>query len=360
MTYELTIEGLAADIASATVEPKHAALLRAIRKHSELVDARLATHRGDAYLSRRSVLDAAGAVVAEDHEAWLASELQRDGGHAPKTKARLRELGYQLTECAIATLYIVHDRGGRQDNFVQLEVNVEEEFVDRRLFAANDWMRRRLEDLSDMVRDAEDGERLDAAARPRHRPPAYRLRRVFDAGEFLREAAVHERAKHKAAGERILMVSSDGVPARRVAAKDLVKVPGEYAWPGQRLIDDWTLSSAGRSGNRFSASWALQIADYTSPKGERSMSVIPLWTHTRKMAEIARHPASTYELYGKLESMDRRLDVPFAWYFYMLHGNLVHDWAGRSVLKGAEEGKIVLPEHDYRVLKNWSTWEYGF
>ena len=67
-----------------------------------------------------------------------------------------------------------------------------------------------------------------------------------------------------------------------------------------------------------------------------------------------------YELFGKLESIDSRLGVSFAWYFYMLHGNRVHAWAGRRILEAAEDGKIVLPEHDYRVLRNWYERPYGF
>ena len=44
----------------------------------------------------------------------------------------------------------------------------------------------------------------------------------------------------------------------------------------------------------------------------------------------------------------------------MLHGNRVHDWAARRVLEAAEGGTIVLPEHDYRVLKAWEERPYGF
>ncbi|PTT93033.1 hypothetical protein DBR42_00915 [Pelomonas sp. HMWF004] len=135
---------------------------------------------------------------------------------------------------------------------------------------------------------------------------------------------------------------------------------GKYVWPGRRLIDDWEQSSAGREGHRLCDHWALQISDYTSPKGERSMSVIPLWTHTRKIAELKRRPSSDYELFSKLETLSKRVGVPFGWYFYMLHGNLVPSWAARAVLEAAEGGAIVLPEHDYRVLRRWADREYGF
>jgi hypothetical protein len=69
---------------------------------------------------------------------------------------------------------------------------------------------------------------------------------------------------------------------------------------------------------------------------------------------------SDYALHGKLETLDRRVTVPFGWYFYMLHGNRVHDWAGERVIRAAEAGTIVLPGHDYRVLKAWQANTYGF
>ena len=67
-----------------------------------------------------------------------------------------------------------------------------------------------------------------------------------------------------------------------------------------------------------------------------------------------------YGLFSKLQTIDRRVQVPFGWYFYMLHGNRVHDDAGKRVLEAAEGGLIVLPEHDYRVLRNWADRGYGF
>jgi hypothetical protein len=82
--------------------------MAAVRRREQLSDARLA--RGDSYLFRRNVLSAGGKVVADHHTAWLADEMERDAGHAPTTKARLRELGYQLTECAIDTLLMRCER----------------------------------------------------------------------------------------------------------------------------------------------------------------------------------------------------------------------------------------------------------
>ena len=60
-----------------------------------------------------------------------------------------------------------------------------------------------------------------------------------------------------------------------------------------------------------------------------------------------------YGLYGKLTQFDERIEMPFAWYFYGLHGNLVKSGQMERVLEAAEAAFIVLPEHDYRVLRRW-------
>jgi hypothetical protein len=65
-------------------------------------------------------------------------------------------------------------------------------------------------------------------------------------------------------------------------------------------------------------------------------------------------------MWDRLQAFDRKMKCPFGWYFYMLHGNLLQEWAGDRVREGAESGRIMLPEHDYQVLKAWSKHKYGF
>ncbi len=49
-----------------------------------------------------------------------------------------------------------------------------------------------------------------------------------------------------------------------------------------------------------------------------------------------------------------------AYYFFALHGNRISSEALRRVLRAAESGLIVMPEHDYQVLRRWGEAEYGF
>ena len=61
-----------------------------------------------------------------------------------------------------------------------------------------------------------------------------------------------------------------------------------------------------------------------------------------------------------MEKLDRRVKVPFGWFFYMLHGNLIKERTAFAVIQAAEAGTIVLPEHDYHILKNYEASPYGF
>ncbi|PTT93032.1 hypothetical protein DBR42_00910 [Pelomonas sp. HMWF004] len=189
--YSIEIPGLAAAIANAPVQPKHAGLLSAIRLFEDLGGTHLVTNRGDAYLQRRKVLAPDGTVIAEDHEAWIAAELAKDGGRFARTQDRLKGLGYLLTRCEINTLFIVEDRGGPADNFIQLEVDVEDEFIDRKMLSYA-WSTP--SSLYELVNAAESGERFHDDARVRYSPSVYRLRRAFSAAAFLREAQTVEEA----------------------------------------------------------------------------------------------------------------------------------------------------------------------
>lgn len=359
--YLVEIPGLAEKVAEVDVDHKHAGLLKLLRRQEPFEDCKLVTTRGDARLQRRRVLTPAGDVVAEDHEAWLAAELAVDGGNVRKTARRLRPLDYMLTEIALEQLYLVHDRRGPQDNYLQLQVDVETERLDCRLFASSEWGEYFGDgQLYNLVNVAEGGDRVPEGDRTLIGQSRYRLRRIVDVAAFVKEAAAHEAFMRDRRGAQRVLVSTDGGPQVAMTLKEFAGEQPGFVWKGRRLFDDWARSSAGLGGHRICEHWAMDLSDYTSPDGERSMGLIPMWTHRKKMAAIERRPKSDYELFGKLESMDRRVGVPFAWFFYMLHGNLISDWAGEVILAAAEKGLIVLPEHDYRVLKSWNNLSYGF
>lgn len=366
--YLLELGDLPERVAAAGVGPRHQTLLDALRGASPLAlpSPLVLTHRDGRQHLKRKVLTADGVIVAEDHRAWLAAQVAGAGGWPlrSETLRQLRGLDYRLSVCEIDSLYVVQDRGGAQENFAQIEVDVRAELLDRRLFEeARYAYTRTVRDLNDLAQEACDGPTLAPELRVPLSAPQYRLARAVDVGVFVREAAALDADRTRRQMAKRITVSENGGPPRTLTIRELTQaheMPAPCAWRGQRLFQDWTLSSAGRAGHRLCAHWALQISDHTGANGERWMNAIPLWSHTRKIARIDKVPPSDEALLAKLVSIDRRVGVPFAWYFYMLHGNLVPDWAGQRVLRAADAGRIVLPEHDHRVLRWWAEQPYGF
>jgi hypothetical protein len=365
MTYLKEIPALSQAVASAKPHPKHAHLLSAIRRIDGLQNAQLSAVDVEGWLQRRKVLNAAGVVLHHDHEAWLKQEAAQHG--VGSTWRQLKGQGLLLSICRVTTVFVSVDQqamgpaGMGQDNFLQLEIDLEDERLERRLFEDQQtWNTPR--DDHDLVNLAEQGPELPAEQCTPIRAHAYTARRVVDVRAFVQEAEQLHIANNQAESTRRIKVTSDSGEIRVGTVAEIFPESAPGPWGGRRLFDDWAFSSAGRSGQRLCHHWALRLTDWTHPSTRRrDMSLIPIWGFAGKLAEIKSSPSlSDYALYGKLEAMDRRLNVPFGWFTYMLHGNRVHSWAGERILRAAEAGLIVLPEHDYQVLKAWDAKPYGF
>lgn len=366
-SYLVELPGLADAVEKTAPNAKHTALIQSLQRFQPIQSARMTAVRGQdggTYLVKRKVLDAQGNIVSLDHQAWLNEQLQADGGDAGTTYERLKTQGYILSRCLITSLYFAHDRGGADEsNFLQVEVVQEDEFAYQELFTAWPWHNpRNLRDLLDML-----GSDLDEKDRKRIRPSVYRLQRVIDVQEFVTLAeSLEKESRDQFRKKRFAMRIQDGLGGEsieRVVSADNA-FPGWDAVPIKwgRMFRDWAASSAGRSGARLCEHWAIQANDQTDQNGKRWMSLVPMWAFAKKLAKVEGHKgnASEYALYGKLQALDTRVGVPWAWFFFMLHGNRVNDSAAYRVLKAAEDGLIVLPEHDYRVLKAWGAHPYGF
>ena len=212
------------------------------------------------------------------------------------------------------------------------------------------------------MHDCGDSPALQGEARKRFRPIAYRFNKATDVVRFVNEADAleqKERAKWKHT-QFELSDSYTGVVEKMVSIDELTPGWDRHPVKARRLFDDWSASSAGRGGARICDHWVMDMTDYTDDKGDRWLTLIPIWTTKLKLAEVDPLKGDTYTFFGRLQTLDRRVKVPMGWYFYMLHGNRVPSEAGERVLRDAEAGLIVLPEHDYQVLKAWRAKPYGF
>lgn len=180
------------------------------------------------------------------------------------------------------------------------------------------------------------------------------MARFIEYGEAKHSAAISRRAA------RLISITDSSGNSRTSTLGQAFPEGLRAQWPARRWFDDWEYSSAGRAGHQIGHHWAHDVREWAA-SGIQEFSLVPLWSHTAKIAKIETRPLNDHELYGRLLKLSERTgNVPFHWYFYMLHGNLLNDAAGRRVLKAAERGEIVLPEHDYQVLKHWNENPYGF
>ena len=357
--YELNIPGLAEAAAACAPEPGHKALVKALQRLPGLEEIKLATTRGEdggSYLAKRGVYGPDGTRLHDDHETWLREQVEADGGHVRSTYERLHGKGYKLSETNLASLYLVLDHGGDESNFAQIEIWREHERMDCELLQS--WGTPHNTD--EMLREAV-GCRLPIEECVPVAPARYRLKRAVDVGRFMRMLDAIEAAKREALSQCRYTMKDDTGKVEVLSHAQLDPGFDRYPHRARRLFKDWAASSAGRSGARLCDHWVMQLEDWTNPKtGVRDMQLIPVWTFGKKLAEVQSKKGDVHTFYGKLQTLDRRVGVPFGWYFYMLHGNRVTDGAGHRVLEAAEQGLIVLPEHDYQVLRAWKARSYAF
>lgn len=356
------VPGLAEAIASVPADgrdPRHKTLLKVLRAVPGLEAVEFATSRGNCYLAQRRVFTAAGELVHEDLAAWLSQEFVNDGARASVTHQRLLAADLRLSTTEITSLYLVVDRGGDESNFLQIEVELSSERLENRL----------MQDYGSPPRDAREllseaqGQELPPKEQTPLGTPRYRLRRVVDMARFMELIDADEelqRARVRALRFTVSDPQSEQAP-RVVGYKEIDPGLDKYPAKGRRLFKDWAASSAGQSGQRLCRHWVMQISDSKDKTTNRRwVSLVPMWTFDKKLAEVESRKGSVHALYDKLCTIDRRTGAPFAWFFYLLHGNRVHDGAGHRVLEAAEAGQIDLPENDYQVLRRWRDRVYGF
>jgi hypothetical protein len=121
-------------VAATLVTPKRTGLLTTFAARSDYRGVRHVKARDEFGARPARIVDAEDREMAPDYRAWIDAELEKHGGSARAVWATHKDAGYRLTEIQPVLHYFLHDRGGAQENFVQIEVWEEQEFVERELF----------------------------------------------------------------------------------------------------------------------------------------------------------------------------------------------------------------------------------
>lgn len=360
MTKEIiNIEELAQLAAVTPYEAGHAPLLEAMRHRYPSSIFNLVSSDTDPWRKPGvKVIDRDGNYIIEDYKQWVTAEVHAAGGNASAVYEKYKDSGLRVTESEGVTAVVVVPYGSEPDAFIQIELQAVREKAELLLFGH--WFPP--QELQDLLHPSEYGEETELS------PWAYRVGKLINVRRFLKEMAIIDRSKRLAKLPemekkvlRVLKLEGSDPILTEIPFLDMFPDWLQLPMPELRFFLDWQESSAGSSGASLCDHWWLNAKDYTY-EGERHLSFIPCWAGVdgERVPRIEADIGSIYGLMDALEDFDRIAGYPFAWYFYMLHGNKLNRQIGERVVEAIRSGKIGLPIQDEKVLLRWADRQYGF
>lgn len=361
---------LAELVAATPVTDDHQALLDALADRYPESRFRLIQERTGCSWAP-GIIDAAGNQVTDNLGQWVDQELAATGGDARAVWDRYKHSGLIRTERVGGALFLTAPFGTDPDAFLQLEILVGAVVATQHLFDPSSMFPP--EDRFDLI----SGSSIVFADEDRQvlAPAAYQFRELVNIRRFLRDLVEVEKANRLAEMPDIekkmvhvqdIVIGEPGgqtsydIPFLDMCPGWLDRVP-----PAARFFQDWQESSAGKTGHRLCDHWWIQTSDYTDQKGRRRLSIIPQWAEADGGLDLPEiYPDwdrdTPYGVMDKLQRFDKQAGYPFAWYFYMLHGNRVGCAAGGIIANAIKEGVLNLPPHDEKILLRWRDEQYGF
>lgn len=348
-------------VGTAPYTADHSALLAALRERYPGQEFNHVGSRGPWTRRLDTVVDSSCRVVSEHYREWITAEYKSARGMAPLF-AKYADAGLQLIEEEGLTVIVTIPYGSSADAFFQLQIPASHRTVMGPVFSKY-WQSENLQDLLDPFRSS-DGEPISVTPWA-YEPDDIQLTNVRRYMQDIAELRYAEKLEQLPEVERkivrVITVSGDR-PQQQEDVPFLDLHPDWLERPCNevRFMADWQESSAG--SYRLCDHWWLNLRDYEID-GRRSMAFVPYWATAdgERVNEVTTTEEETvYSLMDRLVGFDSRAGYPFAWYFYMLHGNRVHYSVGVKISEGIEAGRIHLPERDERVLQRWIHRQYGF
>ncbi|CAG0981633.1 MAG: hypothetical protein F9K19_22015 [Rhizobiaceae bacterium] len=312
--------------------------------------------RGDT----RTVFAADGTRLG-DHRLWVERELAALGGNLTAFWTKHRSGAQKFAEWRGTSVFAFAPTGPGVADFVQLSLGREIEVLagpvvdpDYRPYSADD-----LFDPSWVTREPDmDGQVLSG--------PIYRLRGRAGGGivhmrSFLARRARIEREQREARRPElenrvVHEVGSEGM-------RDSLFLDANPDWfdfvPREnRFFADWDRSSA--SAHRIFGHWAFDIHDLEGRDRKREIGFIPRPLQMPAERLLADEGVSVHRLMERIEAIDAKIGLPFAWFFLMIHGHWVDQDVGHAIADGLRAGRVRLPDRDAAVLLAWADRPYLF
>lgn len=343
----------------------HAGLYAALQARYPGTRFQLIAVRGG-YSWGDGLVDSNGTRITDNLVSWIDQELCAAGHDARAVWQRHNAAGLIRTAWQGERLVFTVPFGQEPEAFQQIDIFAGVEKTIQQFLATDS--RFAPEDRADLIA----GHSLVFGPHEQKQlsPPRYSFSGMTNIRRFLRELLEIDRAEQAdkrpdlaARSVRVLTLAADGQHEETVPFLELFPAEITSKPPAFRLFEDWQESSAGRAGHRFCDHWYVQHSVYTDQEGKRSYYFCPQWAdggiHLPKLSPT--NEASPYGVMASLEAFDQQAGYPFAWYFYMLHGNRVSPSAGGVIARAIQNGEInPLPEWDSGVLLRWHEHPYGF
>lgn len=261
------------------------------------------------------VVDIDMKPVADNLRAW--AEMESDGDVELLLD---KYAGQQLfaTRQEGRTLYFTAPTGERPEHFIQLEIEIHQELLDRPLFDP-DFMPDNLEEFLDPI----DYPRLEPEIIGQ---PQYGFRRLHKMLDIFLEQNPHSR----------------------------------HVQNLNRFLQDWHNSSAGQQDDQpFCQHWVMVLQPYQGSDKELHYNIRPTPTFTKTLADFDPAPVlQGSKLAQTVHAFDRWVGYPFAWYFLMLGRKGVPVEVADAVLRDQMEAYDYLPARDLKILREWETRPY--
>ncbi|MER8472738.1 hypothetical protein NKH23_25550 [Mesorhizobium sp. M1328] len=314
----------------------------------------------DPYWCNPHAVVAADGTRLGDHRAWVERALADIGGDLTAFWNRHRESGKKFTEWRGTSAFAFAPTGPGVADFVQLSLGRETEFV-AGLVVDRDYR----PDSADQLFEPTWVSRESAVEAQQLAGPVYRLRGRTGGGivhmrSFLARRTRIEREQREASRpeleNRIIReVGPDGT--RDTAFLDANPGWFEFVPRENRFFADWARSSA--ASVRIFDHWAFDIHDLED-RGRCEFGFIPRPLKNPAERLLGEEGVSVHRLMERIEAIDQKIGLPFAWFFLMTHGQFVDPDVGHGVADGLRTGRVRLADRDAAVLLAWADKPYLF
>lgn len=255
------------------------------------------------------VLSMDGCHLGTELEDWVNSELEKCDNDFDKFLSRYTDAGLLVTRYMGRTHYFVAQYGPEPSDFLQLEVEEEQEILDRKLVNTAQPPQDRTSLVEPIAAEKVDANPVGS--------PHYRFARLVDASDMLaRENTLNSKQ-------------------------------GSLA----RFLVDWSDSRAAEQGN-FCEHWLIANLERYGANAKSMTSASLMSVHARVLKPFQWDSNKTGVALGdQLRDFDRAAGYPGAWYFHYVARLFVPANLPVTLMQDLEKGYAYLAGKDQKLLE---------